>query len=145
MITIKNISTATVVISVPDISFRRSLVPNRQIPITQEEYDNLMFDPGFNGLVRSHYIAINGVTEDKQIDTVTPVFDVTAINEMFKKKDYAAFAKFLPTATSAEKDTVIRLAVDNNITDNGFAALIKKYCDVDVISAINSKHLAEEK
>ena len=34
--------------------------------------------------------------------------------------------------------------VDNDITDNAFTALIKKYCGVDVISAINMKHQAEE-
>lgn len=144
MITIKNISTATVVISVPDISFRRELVPGRTVSLTKDEYDNLVFDPGFNGLVRQHYIAVNGVEEGQKIDTVTPVYDAAKINEIFNKKDYATFAKFIPTAAQAEKDTVIRLAVDNNITDNGFAALIKKYCDVDIISAINNKHLTEE-
>ena len=64
---------------------------------------------------------------------------------MFEKKDYSKFAKFLPNATMAEKDTVVKLAVDNGITDGGFTALIKKYCGVDVISALNIKRQAEEK
>ena len=68
-----------------------------------------------------------------------------AIRTMFENKNYSEFAKFIASAAQAEKDSVVQIAVDNNITDNGFSALIKKYCGVDVISAINTKHLAEEK
>ena len=144
-IMIKNISTATVVISVPEINFRRELSPRRAVPLTRNEYDDLVFDPGFNALVRSHYILVTGVEEDKALDTVTEVYDVDAIRTMFENKNYSEFAKFIASAAQAEKDSVVQIAVDNNITDNGFSALIKKYCGIDVISAINTKHLAEEK
>ena len=63
---------------------------------------------------------------------------------MLEKQDITAFAKFIPNAAPAEKDTVVQLAVDMGITNGGFVTLIKKYCDVDVISAINTKHLVEE-
>jgi len=64
---------------------------------------------------------------------------------MLDKSDITAFAKFIPTATEAEKDSVVQLAVDKGITHSGFVALIKKYCDVDIINAINVKHQSEEK
>lgn len=143
-ITLKNISTATV--NIISDKFRRELVPGRTVPITQDVYEDLMFDPGFNNLVTGHYIRITGVDEEEAV--ITPeknIFDVAAINEMFEKKDYSSFAKFLPTATAAEKETVVQLAVDKGINDGGFTALIKKYCGVDVISAFNIKHQAEEK
>ena len=45
-ITIKNISTTTVVLALPDMHFRREIVPGRTIPISKEVYDALIFDPG---------------------------------------------------------------------------------------------------
>lgn len=142
-IMLKNISTATVYV-VSD-RFRRELVPGRAVPISRAVYDDLMFDPGFINLVEGHYVKITGVEEDKAvIENEQNVFDFEMIAKMFDEKDYVGFAKFIPTATAAEKDSVVEIAVKKGITDNGFTALIKKYCDVDVIAAINHKHLAEE-
>lgn len=142
-IMLKNISTATVYV-VSD-RFRRELVPGRAVPISRAVYDDLMFDPGFINLVEGHYVKITGVEEDKAvIENEDNVFDFEMIAKMFDEKDYVGFAKFIPTATAAEKDSVIEIAVKKGITDNGFTALIKKYCNVDVIAAINHKHLAEE-
>ena len=64
---------------------------------------------------------------------------------MIENRDITSFAKYIPVATSAAKDTIVQYVVENNITDNAFTALIKKYCDVDVIQAISVKHQAEEK
>lgn len=142
-IMLKNISTATVYV-VSD-RFRRELVPGRAVPISRAVYDDLMFDPGFINLVEGHYVKITGVEEDKAvIENEENVFDFEMIAKMFDEKDYVGFAKFIPTATAAEKDSVVEIAVKKGITDNGFTALIKKYCNVDVIAAINHKHLAEE-
>ena len=144
-IMLKNISSATVVV-VSD-KFRRELVPGREVPISRAVYDDLMFDPGFINLLEGHFVTVTGISEDTAVNSASDkkVYDVTSINRMFDEKDYTTFAKFLPTATAAEKDTVIKLAVEKGITDGAFTALIKKYCDVDVISSINYKHQAEEK
>jgi hypothetical protein len=37
------------------------------------------------------------------------------------------------------------MAIDKGITNSAITALIKKYCNVDVIKAINIKHELEEK
>lgn len=143
-ITLKNISTATV--NIVSDRFRRELVPGRVIPIKREDYDNLMFDPGFNNLVKGHYIKIDGVSEEEAV--VMPeekVYDVAAIKKMLDTKDYTGFANFMPNASMAEKDTVVKLAVEKGITDGAFTALIKKYCNVDVVSAFDIKRKSEEK
>lgn len=143
-ITIKNISSATVVITEPNIRFRRELLPNRVIPISEEDYRELSFDVGFMALVRDHYIQIDGVEKGQEVEEVGEVVDRDAIAKMFDDNDITAFAKFIPTAAPAEKDSVVELAVQKKITNNAFTALIKKYCDVDVIQAINTKHLVED-
>lgn len=143
-ITIKNVSTANVILSIPEIAFRRELSPGREIGITEQEYNDIMFDPGVTTLVRDHYIQINGVEEDQQVEEIGQVFDKDVISKMLDKQDITAFAKFIPNAQPAEKDTIIKLAVEKGITNSAFTALINKYCGVDIIKAINTKHLAEE-
>ena len=145
MIKIKNASTSIVSLYVPAIKLNRELTPGRSIALSEEEYEELTFDPGFLALVNGHYVTIEGVEKERQVAEVGPVFDASKINEMLIKGDVTAFAKFIPNATEAEKESAVTLAVEHKITNAGIVALIKKYCDVDVIQAIAVKHDAEEK
>jgi len=65
MIKVKNISSAFVVLTLPDLRFRRELMPGREIPVSEEEYETMMFDPGINILVQNHFISFSGVEEEK--------------------------------------------------------------------------------
>ena len=142
MITVKNVSSATVVLSLPDLRFRRELVPGRIITISQEEYDNMMFDPGINVFINDHTLEFKN-TDDTQTIPQQNIVEPAQIRKMLEELDITSFAKFIPTAAEAEKETVVKFAVDMGITNPGFVALIKKYCDVDIINAINTKHLVE--
>ena len=145
MIRIKNVSTSQVSLYVPAIRLNRELNPGRAVPVSEEEYEELTFDPGFMALVNGHYIVIEGIEAENQVAEVGPVFDASKIEKMLLEKDVTGFAKFIPTATEAEKESAVTLAVEHKITHSGIVALIKKYCGVDIINAINMKHEAEEK
>jgi len=146
-ITLKNISSATVVVGSPNSNMRsRSLAPNRVISLTPEEYEDLMYEPGIQNMIRGGYIKISGVEEARAvIETPSNVLEKDSIIKMIDNRDITAFAKYIQVAPSAAKDTIVQYVVENNITDNAFTALIKKYCDIDVIQAISVKHQAEEK
>ena len=144
-IKIKNISTSLVSLYVPNIHFNRELMPGREIPVSQEEYEELTFDTGFMSLVSGHYVKITGVEEEQAVEVVDDVFEASEIEKMLVNNDVTAFAKFIPHATDAEKESAVTLAVDHKITSSGIVALIKRYCGIDVISAIAAKHDAEEK
>ena len=144
-IRIKNVSTSLVSLYVPSIKLNRELTPGRSIPVTEEEYDELTFDPGFTALVDGHYIIVEGITEDQQVANVGPVFEASKIQKMLLENNITEFAKFIPKATEAEKESAVTLAVEHKITNQGFVTLIKKYCGVDIIDAIAKKHDAEEK
>jgi len=144
-ITIKNISTSLVSLYFPAIRFNRELMPGREIPVTDEEYEEMTFDTGFMSLVNGHYIKVNGLEEEQQVEVVENVFEASEIEKMLVSGDVTKFAKFIPNATEAEKESAVTLAVEHKITNAGIVALIKKYCDVDVIQAIAAKHDAEEK
>ena len=144
-ITLKNISSAKVNISIPSIRFNRQLMPGRVIPLSEEEYQEFTYEPGCMNLLNGHYVRISGLEESQQVNPNEKIFEQTDIAAMLDKLDVTAFAKFIPNATAAEKETVVGLAVEKGITNNAFVTLIKKYCDVDIINAINMKHQAEEK
>ena len=144
-IRIKNISTNLVSLYVPNIHFNRELMPGREIPVSQEEYEELTFDAGFMSLVNGHYLKVIGVEEEQAVEVIENVFEASEIEKMLVNGDVTKFAKFIPNATEAEKESAVTLAVEHKITNAGIVALIKKYCDVDVIQAIAAKHDAEEK
>ena len=146
-ITLKNISSATVVVgSTNGTMHSRSLAPGRIITLTPTEYEDLMYEPGIQNMIRGGYIKIDGVQEDRAvIETPTNVKEKDEIIKMIDNKDITAFAKYIKVAPSAAKDTIVQYVVENNITDNAFTALIKTYCGIDVIQAISVKHQAEEK
>lgn len=144
-IRIKNISTNLVSLYVPNIHFNRELMPGREIPVSQEEYEELTFDAGFMSLVNGHYLKVIGVEEEQAVEVVENVFEASEIEKMLVNGDVTKFAKFIPNATEAEKESAVTLAVEHKITNAGIVALIKKYCGIDVISAIAAKHDAEEK
>lgn len=145
-ITIKNVSSSDISIWLPGVNFNRIFTPGRSVVINQDIYDELCNDTGVQALIRGHYITIEGIKDDERVEEETsPVFDMSKINTMLDQRDVTAFAKFIPHATSAEKETAIKLATDKGITTPAIVALIKKYCDVDIINAINMKHQAEEK
>ena len=145
-ITLKNISSATVVISCPEAKINRSLVPGRVISLTPEEYEDLMFEPGIQNMIRGGFIKIDGVEEERvAVETPRNVIEKEVIEGMIKNREITKFANYIKIAPQAAKDTIVKYVVDNNIMDNAFTALIKTYCDVDVVQAIAIKHQAEEK
>ena len=144
-ITIKNICDSIVSIYVPEAHFSREIPSGREIPIAPDTYEALTFDQGFMNLVNMHYIQILGLPAEESLlspeEVVTPKDE---INKMLDNLDITAFAKFIPNAAPAEKETVVDLAVEKKITHSGFVSLIKKYCGRDVIDLIHTKHQEEE-
>lgn len=144
-ITIKNICNAMVSIHVPEANFSREIPSGREIPIPHDTYEALTFDQGFMNLVNMHYIQVLGVPAEEAI--ISPEEVITTkdeISKMLDDLDITAFAKFIPNAAPAEKETVVDLAVEKKITHSGFVTLIKKYCGRDVIDLIHMKHLEAE-
>ena len=141
---IKNVSSATVSLFVPEMKFNRELIPGRSIPVERDVYDELTFDPGFNTLIRNHYISISGLENDEAVEITENVYDVEAITKLLDNIDVTTFAKFIATAKPAEQETVVHLAVEKGITHPAIVELIKKYCNQDIIALIGMKHAAEE-
>ena len=140
---VKNISSAIVGIAAPGLRFNRELRPGRAIPISKDEYIELMYEPGVQNLLIGGFIRFDGVEEKDEVIQTEETLERAQIEEILKNRDITTFAKFIPTAPSAAKDSVVTLAVELGITDRPFVSLIEKYCGVDIIQAISMKHQAE--
>lgn len=138
MIKVKNISASTATLICTDLRFRRTLTPGREIPMSREIYDELSFDPGFETMIRNGILKVS-VQNEENIEVIKAdktAISVEEIKEIFDTKDYSKFAQVIKDASPATKESVIAIAVEKRIVDNGFAGLINKYCNVDVLSAI---------
>ena len=105
----------------------------------------MTFDTGCMSLLGGHFLKVSGLEEYEEVVPSASVVDTGMIAKMFNTNDVVSFGRFIPNATTAEKESVVAIAVEKGITHPGFVQLIKKYCDVDIINAINMKHQAEEK
>lgn len=138
MISIKNIGTATVTVLANEYKFRRKLVPGRSVPVPDEVYDALTYDPGFQAFVRGGFIKVENVNAEEQeiIESDNIIVAADDIKLMFQNKDITQFSKVIPNASPATKEAIVKLAVEMRAVDNVFVALIKKYCGIDIIQAI---------
>ena len=148
MVSIKNTSNSNVVISVPDLDFRRELVPSRTVSIEKEKFEELSFDPGLQSLIRGGFLTVSGLDEEEASMVEAPLGETTIredVKKIYKAKDYAKFVKLVKNASPAAKEIITQVAVEEKLTDTGFVQLIKQYCDnFDVIGAINFQHQATE-
>lgn len=144
-ITIKNISSANIILSFQDLNLRRELVPGRSVAVDKNTYEEMLFDAGFDSMINEHYLQILGLEEDETAAEVSStVVDRMAISKILDDTDITAFAKLIPNAAPAEKDTIVQLAIEKRITNPAIVSLIKKYCNMDIISVIHMQHQAEE-
>ena len=134
-----------VVISVPDLDFRRELVPSRTVSVAKEKFEELAFDPGLQSLIRGGFLTVSGLDEEEASMVEAPLGETTTredVKKIYKAKDYA---KLVKNASPAAKEIITQVAVEEKLTDTGFVQLIKQYCDnFDVIGAINFQHQATE-
>lgn len=138
MISVKNVSSATVIVAAKDVNFRRKLAPGREISMPREVYDELSFDTGFEHLVSNGFLKIKGaeVEQAAVIESSKNVVELNDIKKILADRDITSFAKMIPNASTATKEAVVALAVEMRVADAPFSALIKKYCGVNIIDAI---------
>lgn len=144
---VKNISSAKVYISVPATRWWRDLIPGREIHINQEEYDDLSNEYGFINLINGGFLSVRTDDEEKKDSIVAPekpVLSRDEIKKIFAEKNITKFAKLIPNASPAEKETIANLAVEMNVVAKAFTDLIAKYCEVDVLDAIAKQRAAKE-
>lgn len=143
MIKVKNVGSSIAILISKDLHFRRKLMPNREIPVSKEIYDELTFDSGFQTMVQNGLLLVSGVDETSEtVKSDYTVLSEAEIKEIFEKGDITKFAKVIKDASPATKETITKLAVEMRVANNAFVSLINKYCDTNILEAIANQ--AEE-
>ena len=142
-VSIKNISSATTVLTCDSLRLRRELIPGRAISLDSESFEELSFEPGVQTMIDQGFIKVTPVDEETKdalsgviSESKHTIYSYDEAKEIISKKDYTKFAQALPKASSATKDNFVKAAIELNAVDNAFVELIKKYCGVDVLKAI---------
>lgn len=141
-VSITNISTANIVLSCNNINFRRDLAPRRTLTVDKEVFDELAFESGIQTMISYGFLKVTG--DEEAVDAVRSeredsILSYDEAKKVLEDKDYTKFTKIIKTAPQATKDNFVKAAIDLNVIDNGFTALIQKYCGVDVFKAIDMK------
>lgn len=138
MIKVKNIGSSVVYLIAPDYKFHRKLQPKRELPIPEEVYNELTFEPGFQTLIKIGMIKVTGASEGNNeiIETENNIVSREELEKIFDANDVTKFAQIIPNMSFAGKESAVSIALEKHITTPGFASLIKKYCGVDIIQAL---------
>lgn len=142
-VSIKNISSATTVLTCDSLRLRRELIPGRAISLDSESFEELSFEPGVQTMIEQGFIKVTPVDEETK-DALSGVLSESnysicsyeEVKEILSSKNYTKFAQTLPKASPATKDSFVKAAIELNAVDSAFVDLIKKYCGVDILKAI---------
>lgn len=156
---IKNTSGFSILLSYPNAKARFDLTPNRQVSISEAVFEEMKYDAGTEDLLR--YGVIQFITEDGQKKTLEELLNPTPntenVSEIEDKTDgkivlskeevikllqegtIAQFTKTVKNASAATLETIGQMAIELSVADGARTELIKKYCGIDVLQALNYK------
>lgn len=136
---IKNTSTYQVSIILDNVRYRRDLKPGQTTTLPDEAVvEEFNYDTGCRNYVKSGFLQV--ITDDESVIEALPEapadieLDVYAL---LTKGTVSQLEAALRTGSPALKERVIDVAIKNSIVDAARVMLIKKYCDVDVLQALN--------
>lgn len=159
---ITNNTTGEVGYSIENRNVRRNWLPGQTLPVTLEEIQEGLFNPGIDILFRDGLLLIDTVEHrvalglasadvDEEKGTMSNIIDIEGVyskDEIIKalKSDKMIdIASILVKATPAIKELVVELAIDNEITDFQKTQLIEKHTGNNIITIIQNRKKLEDK
>lgn len=134
---IKNISSYDVLITLPNVRYRRDLRPGQTSDLADDVFEEFNFDPGCRAYVRNGFIKV--ITEDETIKEtleVAPENIDLDVDDLLKNKPIAEFAQIMKTASDSLKNKIVDRAMALSITDVAHNSVIKACCGVDILAAL---------
>lgn len=135
---IKNTSGYRISIILDNVRYRRDLNPGQETVIPEDVFEEFNFDNGCRNYMRNGFLKV--ITEDVEIKEQLPEIpedvDMDA-DDVVTNKSIAEFTAILKNASPAMKEKIVAAAIKNSTMDAPKVALIKNYCNVDVLQALN--------
>lgn len=157
---IKNMTTATIGLSIPEINFKRSLAPNRSIPIDEKIAKELEYDAGAVSMLRNGAFIIYdeddmvdsrkmGATElvvkglergtDDAMGTEQVILSEEEALKVVREGSVSDFTKAIKSGSDVTKMNLKEAVISLQKLDPVYVKLIKDYVGVDVLKAIQLK------
>ena len=157
-----NYSTGEVGYTIENRNVRRNWLPGQTLPIAVDELQEGLYNFGIEVLFREGILQIKSLEEriavglatgemneeTKQIevtDDLTGIYDKDQILAALKSEKLIDLVNLLKDAKPGVKDTLIDLAIDNEVTDMKKVDIIKKYTGTDVMIIIQNRKKLEDK
>lgn len=135
---IKNTSGYRISIILDNVRYRRDLNPGQETVIPEDVFEEFNFDNGCRNYMRNGFLKV--IAEDVEIKEQLPEIpedvDMDA-DDVVTNKSIAEFTAILKNASPAMKEKIVAAAIKNSTMDAPKVALIKNYCNVDVLQALN--------
>ena len=135
---IKNTSGYRISIILDNVRYRRDLNPGQETVIPEDVFEEFNFDNGCRNYMRNGFLKV--ITDDVEIKEQLPEIpedvDMDA-DDVVTNKSIAEFTAILKNASPAMKEKIVAAAIKNSTMDAPKVALIKNYCNVDVLQALN--------
>lgn len=141
---IKNISGYPLNITLPNVRYRRELMPGQIAPLNEDVFDEFNYDPGCRVLVKKGFVSV--LTDDEEVKSYMPAVPENAdvdVAEVLLNGTVADLAKLLRNGTDVIKERVVAAAIQHNVIDAARCELIKTYCEVNILTAIANQRAAE--
>lgn len=140
---IKNISNYTMDIVLPNVRYRRDLVPGQITPpLPDDVFEEFNYDPGCRNWIKNGFLAV--LTDDEEVKNLLETVPANAevdVLDVLLNGSASDLSKLLRDSTPVIRDKVVALAIQHNITDAARCSLIQTYCEVDVLAAIANQRM----
>ena len=104
---IKNISSYEILITLPNVRYRRDLRPGQTSDLADDVFEEFNFDPGCRAYVRSGFIKV--ITEDETVKETVEVAPENAdidVDDLLKNKPVVEFAQIMKIGRASCRERV---------------------------------------
>lgn len=140
---VKNLSTFTITINLPNVRFRRDLAPKQTMVLPEDVFDEFNYDPGCQNFIKGGFVQV--ITDDVELKSQLSVQPEkkTAADVNVKYLLTEAPVKDLITVVKdkelspALKEEFIETARELKITDLARCNVLKQYLGFDCFKAVS--------
>lgn len=136
---IKNLSNFRISIDLPNVRFKRDLMPHQESMVPDDVIEDFNYDPGCISLVQDGFLKI--ISDDEEVKAQAPVTTKKTASDVDVRKIVVdgtprQLYDLLKNATPALKDLIVETAIKNNVVDPAKRNFIKAVTGVDILNAL---------
>lgn len=136
---IKNLSNFRISIDLPNVRFKRDLMPHQESAVPDDVIEDFNYDPGCISLVQDGFLKI--ISDDEEVKAQAPVTTKKTASDVDVRKIVVdgtprQLYDLLKNATPALKDLIVETAIKNNVVDPAKRNFIKAVTGVDILNAL---------